>query len=54
MKWEYEVWVGTISGEVEADNEEDAMVAADEHANAQARDRIDGGTWRLHEVEGDG
>jgi hypothetical protein len=53
MKWEYEVDVGTIEGEVYAANEDEAMRAACEDAYNRAPSYIDLGTWGLRQVDDD-
>lgn len=50
-KWAYEVDVGTISGEVEAPNEDEAMNAATTDALGKHFDAILSGTWGLRKVE---
>jgi hypothetical protein len=53
MKWEYAVDVGTIEGEVYADDEDEAMSAAAEDAYRQAPRYIDLATWGLRQVDDD-
>jgi hypothetical protein len=54
VKWRYRVDVGTISGEVETEDEAEALHATTDDALAKASDAVIAGTWSMERVDDDG